>query len=89
MFVCLCVQLGVPVVKAWLHQGGKLEPISLSSPSAHISAGQADPRLMMIHYTNQYYLQPVQWEGQGVWPALESKTPDQGDHEAVIDVRSH
>ena len=63
-----CVQLGVPVVRAWFHQGGKLEPVSFASPSHAVH-----PTLMMVHYNNQYYLQPVEWEGKREQFQLEPK----------------
>ena len=44
-------QLGVPVVKVWLLEGGVLEPVSTDA--------SAEPALMMVHYKDQYYLQPV------------------------------
>lgn len=43
------------MVRAWLHQGGKLEAVSLS---AHVS-DRLHPSLMMVEYRDQYYLQPV------------------------------
>ncbi len=81
----------MPVVRAWLHEGGRLKPISLSSNSHAL--GHA-PNLMMVHYGKQYYLQPVEWEGKGVWLEMESKTAGRvekpaRDEETVFNVRSH
>ena len=78
--MCVRVQLGVPVVRMWFHQGGKLESVSLSSHSK--LSGHLGPSLMMVHYGNQYYLQPLQWEGagQGTWLQLERKAVGESRH---------
>ncbi len=64
------------MVRAWLLDGGKLEPLPLSHSSdlvlqhqhhqhhQHQHHQQPGPSLMLLHYNSQYYLQPVQ-EGVG------------------------
>ena len=45
------------MVRAWLHEGGKLDPLPLSHPPNQ----PHPPALMMVHYNNQYYLQPLEY----------------------------
>lgn len=59
------------MVRAWLRQGGKLEAVSLSGTSDRVH-----PSLMMGHYNNQLYLQPV--EPEGVASRLSTATPTHG-----------
>ncbi len=50
-------QLSSPIVNVWLHNGGRLEKVRLVS----YSACEVDfPRLMLVRYDNQFYVQPVE-----------------------------
>ena len=57
-------------MKAWLHDGGKLEPVILSHTQEKVH-----PSLVMVVYNNQYYLQPVE---QTTLNAAASNEEDRG-----------
>lgn len=71
---CPAVQLGVPVVRAWLLDGGKLEALSLSHNTAPVH-----PSLMMVHYNGQYYLQPI----DGFWGIVGQGGVSRGSEEGL------
>ena len=56
-------QLEAPVVKVWLQEGGKLELVELFHQSQR-PVERAEPSLIMLHYNNHYYLQPLQHSGK-------------------------
>lgn len=72
------------MVKAWLHEGGKLEPISLTYNSERVH-----PSLMLVHYNNQYYLQPVEEWGRGAQGSQGSQGVRQGVNPLMVGSSNH